>query len=175
MDHSKKYDKIIQFKQFLQKLYGVDEDTSYSNIMSDFGSKLTDFVNANPGVDFDIQVNVKYRLGQMKKGKGVTKYLKGKNLESSLESEFEIDEDATAVDVVVRLVYINNNNKYTSRNKSDILFETKIIIGNYMENRATDKTRQKYGVRENDMLLTKGQVKKSKLLKLKPVTYNVEQ
>ena len=175
MNEEMKLNIVEDYRELLQKLYGTDETVTYESKVKEFETKLDEFISKSGDADFDIQVNVKYRLGQMKKGNGVTKYLKGKTLGKSLDSQFEIEEDATAIDVVVRPVYLNNKSKYASRNKNEILFEQRIVIGNGVESRDSEKIRKKYGIREDDMFLSLRDMKKSKLLKFKPVTYNVEQ
>ena len=177
MSEEIKQEIIEQYKEFLNKLYGTEGTVTYEQAVRDFATKLDEFMSTNEhnDVDFDLQVNVRYRLGEMKKGKGVTKYLKGKTLATALDSEFNVDEDATAIEVSIKPVYLSKDNtKFTSRNKNTFLYKNKIIIGNINENIATDKARKKYGVKENDMLLPLKQIKKSKLLKFKPVTYEIE-
>lgn len=175
MSEAIKFEIIEQFKEFLNKLYGTEDSVNYESIVREFATKLDDFIATNDAVDYDLQVNVKYRLGEMKKGKGVTKYLKGKTLVNALDSEFNVDEDATAVEVSIKPIYLSKDNaKFSSRNKNTFLFKSKIVIGNINENVATDKARKKHGVKEDDMLLPLKQAKKSKLLKFKPVTYEIE-
>lgn len=177
MEEKIRLEIIEQYKDFLHQLYGTDESVTYDQVVFDFVTKLDEFAQQdNDNVDFDLQVNVKYRLGEMKKGRGVTKYLKGKTLNNALSGQFEVDEDATAVEVTIKPVYMTKDKtKFTSRNKNSVLFKVKIIIGNINENMATDKARKKYGVTDDDMLLPLKQAKKSKLIKFKPVTYDVEQ
>ena len=125
----------------------------------------------NPCIYYDFMVTLKYRVGTLKEGKGVTTTVR-KMIDKAIINGFEIPAEAIRVELAVRLVLMikNEDGKVGKKQCDDPILNYDIFIGN---SEVSFKTAlKKYGLTSEDaMLLPLKCFKNNKILKFKKTTY----
>ena len=115
------------YKAMVEALYGEEKDFEKDEKYLKFVSNLKEVVKASRG-DLDVEISVSYRLGQVGKTSGVTKYKKAGSICTVAQRGFSLPEDITWFEIVAKPVIKDSGLVFTQASKKKALYSQKIVV-----------------------------------------------
>lgn len=124
---------IDVFKEFFDKLYGVDLD--YSNT-KEFKNYLESIENASKrfGEDFDVMITIKHRFGDFKL-KGIDAYTRAKSMLEVVERGITLPDDVNSFEIIARIAVTKNGERKFLGKKDEIVFSHRILLSDEVEDK----------------------------------------
>lgn len=126
---------IDAFKEFFDKLYGVDLDytktkeyKAYVEGVEQASRKYKD--------DFDVMITIKHRYGDFQL-KGIDAYTDPKAILEFNEKGITLPDDVNSFEIIARTAHYKHGKRKFDKKQSDILFSHRILFTDAVEDKTT--------------------------------------
>lgn len=121
------------FKEFFDKLYGVDLDYTKTKEYKAYVESVED-ASRKFKEDFDVMITIKHRYGDFKL-KGIDNYTSPKSILEIIEKGITLPDDVNSFEIIARIAYYKHGKRKFLKKQDDIIFSHKVLLTDEVENR----------------------------------------
>lgn len=121
------------YKEFFDKLYGVDLDYSKEREYKRF-VEICEEAQKRYGDDFDVMITFKHRYGDFKL-KGIDSYTTPKSMLQLVEKGVELPDDVNSFEIVAKIAVTKHGKRTFLGKKEDVVFSHRVLLTDEVENR----------------------------------------
>ena len=126
---------IDAFKEFFDKLYGVDLDYTKTKEYKAYVEGVEEAARKYKD-NFDVMISIKHRYGDFKL-KGIDDYTTPKAILEVNEKGVTLPSDVNSFEIVAKIAHYKHGKRKFDKKQSDILFSHKILFTDAVEDKAT--------------------------------------
>lgn len=124
---------INAYKEFFDKLYGVDLDYSKTKEYKMY-LDIINSLDEDHCEDFDIMITIKHRYGDFQ-AKGIDAYTKPKSILEINEKGISLPDDVTSFQIDARIVVERNGKLEYLNKKENTVFSHRILFDDFVEDK----------------------------------------
>lgn len=121
------------YKEFCDKLYGVDRDYTNTEEFKKYVA-CVETASKKYGEDFDVMITIKHRFGDFKL-RGIDSYVKPKSMLEIVQKGVTLPDDVNSFEIVARIMVTQNGSKRFFNKKEDVVFSHRILLTDDVENK----------------------------------------
>ena len=126
---------IDAFKEFFDKLYGVDLDYTKTKEYKEYVAGV-ERAEKKYKEDFDVMISIKHRYGDFKL-KGIDAYADPKAILEINKNGITLPDDVNSFEIVAKIAHYKNGKRKFDKKQSDILFSHRILFTDAVEDKTT--------------------------------------